>query len=137
VLLLAALLAIVVFLPAEGRVGLPLHDGITILLGPTAFALPLGLAFVGVLMTVRQVRPSTALPRKRLVGVGLVALGVVAAEHLLGGLSLLGAWLTGSVVETFGAPVAVFLVIATVTLGAWLAFDAHLPQRKKTDAAAS
>src|SRR5262249_45135604 len=62
-LVLAALAAIVVFMPPEGRIGVPVHDSITILLGPTAFALPLALAFVGVLMTVQGVRPETDMPR--------------------------------------------------------------------------
>ncbi len=135
-LVLAALCAIVVFLPGEGRIGAPLHEFVTILLGPTAFALPLALGFVGVLMTVQRVRPRASMPRKRLLGVVLVALGVVAAEHLLGGASLLGKWLTSSVVDAFGAPIMVFLVIAAIVAGTWLAFDVHLPQRRKTDAAA-
>ena len=135
-LVLAALAAIVVFMPPEGRIGVPLHESITILLGPTAFALPMTLAFVGVLMTVQGVRPDTDLPRKRLIGVAFVGVGVIAAEHLLGGASLVGRWLTGAVVEAFGAPVMVCLVSAAIVSGTWLAFDVHLPRRGKTDVAA-
>ena len=136
-LLLAALSAIVVFMPPEGRIGVPLHESITKLLGPTAFALPLSLAFVGLLMTVQGVCPNTDMPRKRLIGVALVAIGVVAAEHLLGGASLLGAWLTGVFVDGFGMPLTVCLVIAEIVGGTWLAFDLHLPRRERTDVAAS
>lgn len=136
-LLLAALCAIVVFLPPQGRVGGPLHESITMLLGPTTFVLPLGLAFVGVLLTVQRVRPGTRLPAWRLCGVAVVALGVVAAEHLLGASSLLGEWLTAWLVEALGAPGSVFVLVCVIAAGTWLVFDLHLSKRPKTDAPAS
>jgi hypothetical protein len=123
---LAAVCAAIVFLPPQGRVGTPLHDLVTILLGPTAFALPLGLAFVGVIMTLQRINRNVVLPRRRLAGVALVTLGVIAAEHLLGGTSLVGAWLTAWLIDALGEPLTVALWASVVAAGAWLAFDVQL-----------
>lgn len=136
-LLLAAVCATIVFLPPEGRIGVPLHDFVTMLLGPTTFALPLGLAFVGVLMTLQSVRPQTVLPARRLAGVALVAIGVIAAEYLLGGVSLAGRWLIGWAIDALGAALTSLLVLAVIAVGAWLTFDIRLPKRRKPDVAAS
>jgi hypothetical protein len=130
-LLLAALSGAILFLPAQGRIGTPLHDAITMFLGPATFVLPLALAFVGVLLVVRRVRPGTVLPARRLSGVFLVTIGVIAAEHLLGGTSLLGNWLTTWLVESVGPVPTVVLVIAVVASGTWLAFDLRLPIKTK------
>jgi hypothetical protein len=135
-LLLAALCAIVVFLPPQGRIGTPLHESITMLLGPTTFVLPLGLAFVGVLLTVQRTRPSTRLPTSRLFGVGTVALSVVAAEHLLGAPSMLGEWLTAWLLDLVGLPLTVFGLVCVIAAGTWLAFDLRTPWQRKPDAAA-
>jgi len=136
-LLLAALSGAILFLPAQGRIGAPLHDAITILLGPATFVLPLALAFVGVLLIVRRVRPGTVLPARRLTGVCLVTVGVVATEHLLGGSSLLGAWLTTWLTENVGAVPTAILLIAVLAAGTSLAFDVRLPRKRKADAPAS
>jgi hypothetical protein len=131
---LAAACAAIVFLPPEGLVGRPLHDFVTILLGPTTFALPIGLAFVGVIMTLQRVKPNILLPRKRLVGVALVSLGVVAAEHLLGGTSLLGLWLTSALVANVGVVVTGSVCVALTAVGTFLAFDLPLPRRRRAAA---
>jgi hypothetical protein len=135
-LLLAAFCAILVFLPPQGQVGAPLHDRITMLLGPATFVLPLGLAFVGLILTVQRVHPTTALPRTRVCGVALVAFGVIAAEHLMGATSLVGEWLTAWLLDLLGLPLTVFALGCVIGAGTWLAFDVHLPRRRKSDAAA-
>jgi hypothetical protein len=131
-LLLAALSGAILFLPPQGRIGAPLHDAITMFFGPATFVLPLALAFVGVLLIVRRVRPGTVLPARRLSGVFLVTIGVVAAEHLLGGSSLLGAWLTTWLVDSIGPLPTVIIVVGLVAAGTWLAFDLRLPVRKSS-----
>src|SRR4051794_19742599 len=80
----AAFITIVLVVPAEGRVSAPLHLALVGLLGHAAFMMPLALGLVGLLLVIQRVRPAARLPRGRLLGVGLVAVGVLAAEHLLG-----------------------------------------------------
>src|SRR5712691_10900174 len=83
-LIAAAVAAVVVYAPPEGRVLAPLHEAVATLLGQASFVLPVGLAFVGVLLAIRRVRPSVALPTRRLTGLALLAIAVLPAERLLG-----------------------------------------------------
>jgi hypothetical protein len=127
ILLLAAFCSVIVFLPAEGRVAAPLHDAVDVLLGRASFMLPLALACVGVVLIVRRLRPAASLPRRRLSGVTLVGVGVLASEHLLAndraGTGLIGTWLTAWLVDLLGTPFTIAALFALLALGTLLAFD--------------
>jgi hypothetical protein len=131
-LILAAFCAVIVFLPPEGLIAAPLHDGVDVLLGRASFMLPLALAFVGVVLIVRQLRPAARLPRRRLTGVALVAVTVVASEHLLAndraGTGLIGRWLTSWFVDLLGFPFTVVALLALLVLGTLLAFNVRVPR---------
>ena len=130
-LLTGAVASVVVFAPAEGRVLAPVHEAVAALLGQASFVLPLALLFVGVLLAIRRVRPSVALPTRRLTGVALLAIAVLPAERLLGySTGLLGDWLAGFLVEVFGPAVTVLVTLAVVVVGATLALDVRLPRRR-------
>jgi len=140
-LLLAALCAVIVFLPAEGRISAPLHDAIDILLGRASFMLPLALAFVGVVLIVRQLRPTVRLPRRRLIGITLIAVDVVASEHLLAGgrdgTGLIGNWLTVWLLDLLGPPLTIALLIAVIGAGGLLAFNVRLTRAARSPHATS
>jgi 4TM region of DNA translocase FtsK/SpoIIIE len=126
---LAAFSGVIVFLPPEGRIGVPLHDGLALLLGRATFMLPLALVFAGVLFVVRGLRPSTPMPRRRLAGIGLVALGVLPSEHLLGNTEstgLIGQWLSIWLLDLLGGPGTLVLLVAVLGVGVLLAFDVKL-----------
>lgn len=121
---LAAIVTVLVFFPAEGRVLVPVHAALTALLGQTTFMLPLILALAGGLALTRRLRPDLRLPRRRLAGVGAIALALLPAEHLLGQpTGLVGAWFTGLLVDALGAPIVVTVTLTLVTLGCILAFN--------------
>jgi hypothetical protein len=122
-LLLAAIAAVIVFLPAEGRLLVPLHAAVEALLGQATFVLPLSLALAGALGLVRWARPDLALPARRLIGLGLLLLAVLPAEDLLGrSTGLLGEWLSRFLIELLGLPLAVALLLGLLGLGAALTF---------------
>jgi hypothetical protein len=126
---LTAILAVVVFFPAEGRVLVPVHAGLTALLGQMVFVLPLGLTLLSALAFVRRVRPGLQIPRGRLVGLGLITIAMLPADHLLGqSTGLLGDWFTRLLVNAFGGPFTVGLSLALVTLGTALAFNFTPPR---------
>jgi hypothetical protein len=126
-LFLAAVVCVIVFFPAEGRVLVPVHDGLNRLLGQTAFVIPLGLTLAATLGLVRKVRPTADLPVRRLVGLGVITIALLPAEHLLGGsIGLVGEWFTGFLVDVLGQPGTVALLLALVTLGVALTFNLRL-----------
>jgi hypothetical protein len=120
----ASVAAVIVFFPAEGRVLTPLHDVLGALLGQAVFIVPLGLALVGALALVRYARPGVGLPRRRLVGLALIAMAVLPGERLLGdSTGLVGDWLTTFLVELAGEPITVVIVLITLAVGAVLVLD--------------
>ena len=119
VLALAALLAVVVFLPGEGRVAGPLHEIVAMMLGQAAFMLPSALFVVGSVLLVRSVRPDMDLPRQRLIGLGLLALAVLAIEDA----GRVGNWLYGSLVDWLGGLATWIVLGAALILGAVLTFE--------------
>ncbi|MBV8717627.1 MAG: hypothetical protein JO020_26295 [Chloroflexi bacterium] len=120
----AAVLSVIVFFPAEGRVLVPLHDVMDALLGQATFVLPLGCALAAALGYARRTRPGVALPRRRLAGLGLITIALLPAEHLLGqSTGLVGQWFTGFLLDLLGAPVAIAFITALAAVGALLAFD--------------
>jgi hypothetical protein len=129
-LLLAAFLAVIVFLPPEGRIAVPLHQAFAALLGRATFMLPIGVAFVGVLLVACRIRPDVCLPRRRLAGVGAILLAVIPAEHLLGnngdGTGLVGKWLSGSLLDLLGGAGTLLVLAALLGVGTFLAFDVRL-----------
>jgi hypothetical protein len=137
-LLLAAFLAVIVFLPGEGRIAAPLHDALNVLLGRAAFMLPLALAFLGVLLVVRRFQPRVAFPRRRIGGVALIALTVLPFEHLLGGeqsgSGAIGRWLSSTLIELFGEAAALLLLLVLLGFGILLAFNVKVPRKHSVEA---
>jgi len=122
--LLAALVAVVVFFPAEGLILTPLHSATASLFGSSAFVLPLGLALLGGVAFARRARPGLALPTRRFVGLGLITIGLLPAEDLLGqSTGMVGEWFTGFLLALLGGPVAVALTLGVLMAGSALAFD--------------
>jgi hypothetical protein len=125
-LALGVITAVVVFLPAEGRVGAPLHDLLGLLLGRATFMLPLGLLLTGALTVARNWSPDLALPWSRLVGLGTIALASLPIEHLLGGTvsgGLIGRALAETMLDWFGGPASAIGLIGSLAVGALLALD--------------
>jgi len=126
-LLLAAVVAVVVFWPPEGWVMAPVHNAFDTLLGRATFLVPLGLGLAGALGLVRLARPGVTVPRRRLVGLAVIALALVPCERLLGGSTgLIGEWLTTFLLGLVGGPLTVALIVILVGLGVALAFDLRL-----------
>jgi hypothetical protein len=123
-LFLAAVASVIVFFPAEGRVLVPMHEGVNRLLGQSAFVIPLGLTLAAMLGLVRKARPMVELPVRRLVGLGVITIALLPAEHFLGrSTGVVGEWFTAFLVDVLGQPFTVVLLVALVTLGAALAFN--------------
>jgi hypothetical protein len=123
-LFLGAVAAVIVFFPPEGRVLVPLHAGLSRLLGQAAFVVPLGLAIAATIGFVRYARPMFGVPRRRLVGLGVITIALLPAEHLLGqSTGLVGQWFTGFLLGLVGVPVTVALTLCLVMLGSALAFN--------------
>ena len=103
--------------------------------------LPLALAFVGVVLIVRQLRPTVRLPRRRLIGITLIAVDVVASEHLLAGgrdgTGLIGRWLTVWLLDLLGPPLTIALLIAVIGAGGLLAFNVRLTRVARSPHATS
>jgi hypothetical protein len=122
--LVAAVLAIVAFFPPEGLVLAPLRSVLDGLLGHATFVLPLGLALAGAIAFVRRVRPNLVLPRRRLIGLGLITIALLPADQLLGqSTGLVGEWFTGFLLELLGAPLTIVGITALVAVGVALTFD--------------
>lgn len=123
-LLFAAVAAVIVFFPPEGRIMAPVHDAVEVLLGRAAFIVPLGLTLAGALGLVRRLRPGLSLPRRRLAGLALIALATVAGDHLMGSSTgVVGEWFTDFMVELIGTPLTTLLVVGLVSAGVVLTFD--------------
>jgi hypothetical protein len=130
---LAAFFAVIIFLPPEGRIAVPLHDALAMLLGRATFMLPVGLLFAGIVLVVRTLRPSMPLPGHRFTGIGLIALAVLPSEHLLASgasdtesTGLIGRWLSTWLVDLLGGPGTLVVLVAALGLGVLLAFDVKL-----------
>ena len=134
VLLLAAFCAVIVFFPPEGRVAGPLHEFLGVLLGRATFMVPLAFAVAGVVLILLEHHPDVRLPRRRLAGVGLIALAVAASENLIAngrtdiGTGLVGEWLSASLLDLFGGPLTIVLLVVLLGTGVRLAFDVKWPK---------
>jgi hypothetical protein len=112
-----------------------------VLLGRAAFLLPLLLAFVGVVLIVRRLRPAAVLPVQRLVGIAFLTLAVIGGEHLLAsdpdGTGLIGRWLTTWLVDLVGPQLTTVLMVSLLAIGTVLVFDLKMrrPIVKQPDAA--
>jgi hypothetical protein len=125
----AAVAAVIVFFPAEGKILAPVHDALDGLLGGATFSLPVGFTLVGAIALVRRTRPDLRLPKRRLAGLGALTLGLFPAERLLGQpTGFVGGSLTNFLLEAFGPPLTVTLTVAVVLLGIALAFDLKPPR---------
>ncbi|HEY2592888.1 MAG TPA: hypothetical protein VGK33_03185 [Chloroflexota bacterium] len=126
---LTAIVSVLVFFPAEGRLLVPIHAALDVLFGQMAYVLPLGLAVVSVLTFARRFWPEAPLPRGRLVGVGMLALALAPADSLLGQSSgLVGASLTSLLIGALGGAGATALTLGFVAVGSALALNAKPPQ---------
>ena len=122
--LLAAILAVVVFLPSDGRVLVPVHQALDGLFGSATFVIPLGLVLASIIAFARRRQPQLALPKRRLVGLALITIGLLPAERLLGqSTGLVGEWFTGFLLELFGTPLATVLTAALMGLGIVFTFN--------------
>jgi hypothetical protein len=122
--LAAAVLSVVVFLPPEGRVLAPVHDVLEGLFGHITFAVPLGLALASALGFLRRARPNLPIPRRRLLGLGLITIALLPADHLLGqSTGLVGEWFTGFLLELLGTPLTITFIAALMGAGLLLTFD--------------
>ncbi len=122
-LLGCALATVVVFFPAEGHVLVPLHAAVEFVLGRAAFVLPLSLALAAGLGFVRRSRPGAALPTRKLVGLGLITIGLLPADSLLGqSTGVVGGWFTEALVSVLGGPLTVVITMALLATGSLLTF---------------
>jgi len=134
VLLVAAFCAVIVFFPPEGRVAGPLHEFLGVLLGRATFMLPVALAVAGIIRILLDQRPDLTLPRRRLAGVGLIALAVAASENLIAngrpetGSGLVGEWLSASLLDLFGWPFTIVLLAVLLSTGVLFVFDLKWPK---------
>jgi len=96
--------------------------------------LPLALAVVGVILILHGQRPDVTLPRRRLAGVAVIALAVAASENLIAngregtGTGLVGEWLSASLLDLFGGPLTIVLLVVLLGTGVRLAFDVEWPK---------
>lgn len=104
----------------------PLHVAIDTLLGRAAFVLPLGFALAGAVLIARTVRPGLRLPVRRLFGVSVLLVAVLMAEQLVAGpgegSGVLGAWLSGTALDLFGAVLTWALVAVGLVAGSLVVF---------------
>jgi hypothetical protein len=123
---LAGLTGIVVFLPAQGFVATPLHDALSAVLGRLTFALPLLLLLGGIIRLA-----GGTLPVGRLVGLGLLLLGVLVAEHLLssGDAGLAGRWLANVLLDAVGGVGTAAVLVCVLGIGAGLTFGVRFGQK--------
>lgn len=127
-LILAAFLAIIVFLPPEGRVAAPLHATVDQLLGRAAFVLPLGCALTGAILVARTISPGLTVPIGRVAGVVVLFVAVLVGEQLLAGSQpetgsgVVGAWLSGTLTDLFGTVLTAALVLLALVVGVALVF---------------
>jgi len=129
-LLCGLLTAVAVFVPADGRLSVGLHDLVGQLLGRASFLAPFGLLAVGVLLLMHRFVPDVELPRGRLFGVGLLVVVALPTAQLLlpltAGTGELGQWLASTLLEWLGAPATTLLLVVLGLLGALLALDRSL-----------
>lgn len=122
--LCAAVASVVVFFPAEGHILVPLHASVDFLLGRIAFVLPLGLYLAAGLGFAQRARPDAKLPLRKFVGLGLITIGLLPGDSLLGqSTGVVGDWFTGALVSVLGGPLTVVLTVALVAIGSLLTFD--------------
>jgi hypothetical protein len=126
-MVLGLLSAIVVIVPADGRVSVALHDVLAQGLGRATFMVPVVLFAAGVLTLVHRFAPNVPLPMGRLLGLALIGLAALPAEQLLAGsgegTGRIGQVLAASLIEWFGGPATVALLAAGVLVGVLLALD--------------
>jgi hypothetical protein len=122
--LLAAVSAVITLFPPEGHVLTPVHAAVEALLGRGAFLLPVAFAVASVLAFVRRARPGCPLPTRRLVGLAVMALALLANENMLGySTGLVGEWLTAFLAHLLGVPLTVVLTLIVLAVGGALALD--------------
>jgi hypothetical protein len=122
--LAAAVLGVIVFVPSTGSVMLLLHGLLEAVFGKTTFVIPLALALIAGLAFARRASPNVTLPRRKLLGLGLITIALLPAQDLLGqSTGLVGEWFTGFLLELIGGPLTLLLTLATLMLGSTLTFE--------------
>ena len=126
VLIVAALTGVVTFLPAQGYVATPLHDGLHALLGRLTFALPVVLLVGGVTRLLH-----VAVPVARLAGLAVLLGAVLVAEHQVsaGDSGLAGQWLATTLQDALGQVATALLVLAALVVGGILTFGVRIGWR--------
>jgi hypothetical protein len=123
----AAVAAVVVFFPPEGRIEAPVHDALVALLGQDAFLVPIAFIIVGILCLFRISRPDVAVPWRRIGGVALLTLALFPGQKLLGASTgLVGDALASAFVGLIGTPLTVVLLLVLVGAGSALVFRVKL-----------
>src|SRR5215207_2615905 len=116
---------VVLVLPAEGRLAVPMREAIGVAFGRAAFVLPLGFVLGGVLVLARSLAPEATLPYSRIVGLAVLALATLPMQHLIlaesGG--VVGRAIGGVLVDLMGGPAAVFVLGLTLLVGVLLTFN--------------
>jgi len=125
-LILAALTGVVTFLPAQGYIATPLHDGLHAWLGRLTFALPLVLLVGGVVRLLH-----VAVPVGRLSGLAMLLVAVFVAEHLVsaGDSGLAGQWLATLLQDALGQVPTALVVVASLIVGGILTFGVRIGWR--------
>jgi 4TM region of DNA translocase FtsK/SpoIIIE len=122
---LGLFVTVVLIVPAEGRIGVPMREGLSHLLGSSAFLLPVALILGGVVTLVHSLAPDVQLPFSRLFGLALLAVASLPTRHLLAADSagVIGATLGSVALDLVGGPATVFVMLLMLLIGALLTFD--------------
>jgi hypothetical protein len=122
---LGLFLIVLLIVPAEGRLGVPVREGLSYLLGSSAFLLPLALIVGGIVTLARSLAVDAPLPWTRLLGLGLLAVACLPTQHLLapGSAGLIGATFGNLLLELVGGPVTIFVMLLMLLIGVLLTFD--------------
>jgi hypothetical protein len=123
---LAGLSAVVIFLPPQGYLATPLHDGLGVLFGRLTFALPLLLLLGGLVRLTR-----VAVPVGRLVGLAVLLVVVLASQYLLGtgDAGLAARWLATLLLDALGGVATGAVLLTGLVIGVLMTFGVVLGQK--------
>ena len=130
---------IAVLTTPEGTVPLLMRNGLVVVFGRSALIVPLGFTLGGLLLVCGLIWPRFELPWRRLVGVVLIALACLPAQHLLwlgfdsatraedaheGG-GWVGYWTVSMLVREAGSVGTVLVLLVVLLTGAMLTFSVN------------
>ena len=131
-LALATLTWFALLVTPDGRIPVLLHDGVTTLFGQSALLVPLGFTLATLILLAGLVAPGLRVPTRQLVGLVVLALGFLPAEHLLrlgfdaaatadrsaDGSGIVGYWIAGTLLRAMGSAGTVLVIIGLLVVGA-------------------